>query len=154
MENNQSQFESLEVKLTSESIDYLKETVKWSYFISIIGFIGVGFMVVGGLTMSTVLASLGSLTGELYGAVPAGFLGALYLILALIYFFPVYYLFNFSRKMKLALKENDTTTLTESFKNLKSHYKFVGILTLIIVILYGVLFLIGLLGGLAGFIMG
>ena len=139
MENNQSQFESLEVKLTSESIDYLKETVKWSYFISIIGFIGVGFMVVGGLTMSTVLASLGSLTGELYGAVPAGFLGALYLILALIYFFPVYYLFNFSRKMKLALKENDTTTLTESFKNLKSHYKFVGILTLIIVILYGCL---------------
>ena len=43
-------------------------------------------------------------------------------------FFPAYYLFNFSSKMRRALRNNDQLVLTDSLKNLKSYFKFYGIL--------------------------
>lgn len=149
MENNEvSQFESLGATLTNESISFLKEAGKWAYFLGILGFVFVGFMVIGAFSMGTVMSSLGSLGGNAYSGVSGGMITVLYLIFAAIYFFPVYYLYNFGKKVKEAFLNNDTVVLTESFKNLKSHYKFVGILSAIILGFYLLVLLIALLGGL------
>ena len=148
MENNDvSQFESLGATLTNESISFLKEAGKWAYFLGIIGFVFIGFMVIGAFSMATILSSLGPLGAEAYGRATGSMITVMYLVFAAIYFFPVYYLFNFGKKVKEAFLNNNTELLTESFKNLKSHYKFVGILTVVILGFYVLMLLIVLLGG-------
>ena len=68
----------------------------------------------------------------------------IYLLIATLYFFPVYYLNKFSSKLKLALRNNDSEILANSFEYLKSHYKYIGIMVLVILSFY-VLILLGFL---------
>ena len=63
-----------------------------------------------------------------------------------IYFIPVYYLFQFGVKTKKAFEDNDIGMLTFGLKKLRSHYKFIGILFIIAVILYFFLILLGAFG--------
>ncbi|MGA1227123.1 MAG: DUF5362 family protein, partial [Tamlana sp.] len=74
-----------------------------------------------------------------------GYFGLIYVALALLYFFPVYYLFNFSRKMKSALNNTNNDDLKSAFANLKSHYKYMGIFAIIIISIYVLAFIIGML---------
>ncbi|MFK8045804.1 MAG: hypothetical protein AB8B72_09925 [Crocinitomicaceae bacterium] len=119
----------------SEIKSYLLETAKWSKFLSILGFIGIGFMVIGALFAGV---ALGSQVGMRSSGMPfpPALLSLVYLLMALLYFFPIYYLYNFAVKMKGGLLSGDNSVLRESFKNLKSHYKFIGIFTIVILSLY------------------
>jgi hypothetical protein len=58
----------------------------------------------------------------------------------------VYYLFQFSSKMKKALATKNDETLASAFKMLKSHYKFIGVFTIITLSLYALLFIVSLMG--------
>lgn len=110
---------------------YLRETAKWAKFLAIIGFIFMGLMVLGSLAVFAFAGSIGSLM-----PFPIGGIGFLYLVLAGVYFFPIYYLLQFANKAKLALANNSTQSLTESMKNMKSLYKFMGIFTIVMLALY------------------
>lgn len=138
------------LRVNNFAIDFLRETAKWAGFLAIIGFIGIGLMVIIALFFGAAMASLSSLgSGGMGGAIGGGFFTVIYLIMAALYFFPVYYLYKFSSNMKRALQLKDEDTLTKSFEYLKSHYKFIGILTIILLSFYLLLFLIGLLGAAA-----
>lgn len=113
--------------ISSEIKDYLFATVKWSSFLAIIGYIAVGIMVLASLIM---LMARGS------APFPATLLGVIYLAMAILYFFPIKFLMDFSSKTKDALQSNNQQILTEGFKNLKSHYTFLGILTIVMISLY------------------
>lgn len=130
----------------------LKETGKWAYFLSIIGFIGLGFFIILALFAGTIITLLGSTFADL-GVIPTGIFSFMYLAFALVYFFPLYYLYNFGKKIRNAIETNDQLTLNESLSSLKSHYKFIGILTLITVITYTVTFLIPLVGGILSYLL-
>lgn len=43
--DEQSVIGNFEMKLNESAKDFLKETAKWAYFLSIIGYIGIGFIV-------------------------------------------------------------------------------------------------------------
>jgi hypothetical protein len=135
--------------LTQEAQGFLKETAKWSYFLSIIGFIGIGFMVVLALFIGTIFSALSGLRGSTnsMGVLETGLISGIYLAIALVYFFPVYYLFQFSSKMKMAFKTNDHTLINYSLEYLKSHYKFIGIVALLFAILYALIILFSILAG-------
>lgn len=140
-------------RLTDEANSYLKETAKWAYFLSILGFVGIGFIVLIALFFGTIFSKLDSFGGN-SSTIPmmaGSFITVLYLIIAVIYFFPVYYLFQFSSKAKTALSNENQEQLTECFQYLKSHYKFMGIMALIMISLYGVIILFGIIGALASF---
>lgn len=122
------------LSISNNSMIFLSETGKWGKFLAIMGFIGVGFLVVLSLFMGTLLSSLNPGGDAL--PIPGFLFGLIYLILAALYFFPVLYLFNFSSKIRKALAEKDNSILDEAFKNLKSHYKFIGILTVILLMFY------------------
>lgn len=81
------------------------------------------------------------------GFLETGLISGVYLAIAVIYFFPVYYLFQFSSKLKKAFTSNDNDLINSSFEYLKSHYKFIGILALVFTVIYGLLFLFSLLAG-------
>ena len=136
--------------LSSASLQYLKETAKWGKFLAIVGFIGVTLIVILAIFAMTAMGAVLSqqLTGAA-GAIGAVGLGLLYLGFALLYFFPIYYMYKFSTNMKLGIANTNQSLITEAFKNLKSCFKFMGIFTMVILCIYALIFLLGLVGGLA-----
>jgi hypothetical protein len=62
-----------------------------------------------------------------------------YLIFAILYFFPTLYLYRFATKLKLALKHDNQDYLDSSFQNISKMFRFIGICTLIMLVLYGVI---------------
>ena len=117
--------------VSSQSSVYLNETGKWAKFLAILGFCFIGLFVVFALFAGTILSSMGN---EL--PYPGAVLSGIYLLLGLLYFFPVYYLFRFSSKIRSALYTKSNPDLDSAFENLKAHYKFIGILMIVVMSFY------------------
>jgi hypothetical protein len=56
-------------------------------------------------------------------------------------------LYQFASKAKAAFATDNNEQLNASFEYLKSHYKFIGIFTLVITILYSLILGFGIIGG-------
>ena len=134
-----------QLTLTSTSKSFLKETAKWTNFLSILGFILIALMLVLAAFSSTIF----NMVAKMQPGIPESLglsLAITYLVLSIIYFFPVYYLLQFSRKMKKALITKNNETLASAFEKLKSHYKFIGVFTIITLSLYALLIIVSLMG--------
>jgi hypothetical protein len=59
---------------------------------------------------------------------------------AIIYFFPVLYLFLFSKHTANAVKTLDKQELKKAFKNLRRYYVYIGILIIVVLVIYIVAF--------------
>ena len=126
---NQIYQETSGIKLNQLAIDYLKESAKWSMFLAIMGFIGIGFMVLAALAMGVFFSARMSFP---FG----GFLSGIYILMAVLYFFPIYYLYKYATDIKTSLSENDEEGLATALGYLKSHHKFLGISIIVIISLY------------------
>lgn len=135
------------------SKDFLKEIAKWANFLSIVGFVMIGLFVIFAIFAGTVFSALGSMGGSMGAAGMAGgtFITILYLLMAVLYFFPIYYLNKFASNLKVALQQNNSETLATSLGFLKSHYKFIGIMMIVLLSIYALFFVIGLIGLAAAF---
>ena len=144
MENNLHVENGENLVIDWRSKEFLKETAKWTKFLAILGFVGIGLMVLGSLVMLFAPSSLMS-----NGDFPFGgkiFMMLLYLAFAVLYYFPISYLYQFSEKTKKAIENNDNNAIRDAFEFLKSHYKFMGILTIILLAFYAIIIFIGLIG--------
>ena len=144
MENNLHVENGDNLVIDWRSKEFLKETAKWTKFLAILGFVGIGFMVLGSLVMLFAPSSLMS-----NGDFPFGgkiFMMLLYLAFAVLYYFPISYLYQFSENTKKAIENNDNNAIRDAFEFLKSHYKFMGILTIILLAFYAIMIFIGLIG--------
>jgi hypothetical protein len=121
---------------------YFLEIGKWSRFLGIVGYVGVGLLVLISFTTPYFIKLSGA--SEL-AKIPSTTLSTVYFILAGVYFYPVNYLYKFGTQIKISLNNNDETTFLSAVKNLKSHYKFIGVFTLVLVSLYGFIFMMSLL---------
>lgn len=130
-----------ELNINLDSRSFLSNTARWGKFLSIMGFIFIGLMVVGGLFASTLMSTVADDAGYGSGIMGGAFFGFFYLIFALLYFFPVLYLYKFSTKMERGLRARDEETVTESFRNLKSLFKFMGVLTIVMLSFYALMLL-------------
>ncbi|HLN95764.1 MAG TPA: DUF5362 family protein [Flavobacterium sp.] len=146
MEN--SSFDNFDVQLNEAGRSFLRATGKWAMFLSIIGFIFMGFMILGAMAMFTV-GSFASGAAP-FGGMGGALIGTIYLVVAVLYFFPIYYLFQFSSRIKRAFEENDSVVLNDALGSLKSHYKFIGIFTIVFIALYIVLIFIAVAAGISG----
>ena len=132
--------------LSSNSINYLTEIAKWAKFLSIVGFVGLGLMFIGsiwGLTMGSSFNSQLS-RGGFGGGFNLTAMSFIYLLMAALYFFPIYYLYNFAVKMGESMKSASSMSMESAFENLKSHYKFMGIFTIVILSIYALIFVFGI----------
>jgi hypothetical protein len=143
---NEKQTENFENQLTNAAVGFLQESAKWSKFMAIIGFIGIGLMVLVSLFMAIGFSAIGPSTmPELPFSMSA--FSIIYVLFAAIYFFPVNYLYQYATKTSAALHSKNKQLLADGLENLKSHHKFLGIFTLILVSLYGFVFVFAILGG-------
>jgi hypothetical protein len=132
--------------VSNETINVLDSIRKWTKFLSILGFVFVGLMAILGLFMGTVMSTFSGLAGNSL-PFPSAFFTVIYLIFALIYFFPVLYLYQFSSYLGKALASKDGESLTAAFRKLNSHYKYIGIIAIIIMGLYGLILVGGIIVG-------
>lgn len=142
MEETRSAFDSFESTLSEIAISYIKESAKWSRFLGILGFIGVGLLVLLAIFMAAMMSNVNS--G--FMPFPPAMFSLIYLVMAALYFMPVYYLYNYGVKMNKALNERNQNLLNEGFGNLKSHHKFLGISAIVVLSLYALIIIFGVIG--------
>ena len=143
-----------DLHLDQQSVNYLSETARWGRLLSIVGFIYCGFMAICGLFFGSLMtrmmmSGVGGSEAVMSG-VGTAFLSFVIIFMALILFFPAYYLFNFSSKVRRALRNNDQTVLADSLKNLKSYFKFFGILIIIVLSFYALALISAIIGAMVG----
>jgi hypothetical protein len=142
MQNVRTELE--ELKISSTAVVFLKEIANWCKFLSVLGFVGIGLMLLGSFFLNLAYRSLPEIA-----SLPASVGTAMtifYIVVVIIYILPVYYLFQFSVKMKKALLLKNDAVLTRAFEMLKSHYKFIGVFTIILLSVYALLAIIGFVG--------
>jgi len=121
---------------------HLSEAAKWAKFLAIVGFVMCGLIVVMAIFAGSFLAMMSnsyndgySNSARLTGGMGA-FVAILYIGIAILFFFPYLFLFRFATRMKAALNTNDQLTLNTSFQNLKIMFRYVGILTIVMLSFY------------------
>ena len=119
--------------LNADSRIFLKETAKWSFFLAILGIIGLGFMFLGAIVSFFIGDAMPQSQTQLMPFDVGLFMSIFYIIMALLYITPIYYLMQFSTKMKKALSSKNDEALANAFEMLKSHYKYIGVLAIIII---------------------
>ena len=142
-----------ELQIDQQAASYLGETAKWAKFLAIIGFICIGLFLLFGIFAGSFFSNFArTMTNEsVYpgsSTAAAGFSGVfmfVFIICALIYFFPCLYLYRYASKMQQALRSNDQPTLVQAFSNHKSFYKFIGILMIISLSLFLLEIIFGIL---------
>ena len=135
-------------QVTNNAKSFLATAASWGTFLAIMGFIGTALMILGGIGMMFIGGISNSFstgtTVNPFGAFGGVGIGLLYLFLAIFYFIPSLYLYNFSSKTKSSIRNSDSLELEQGFKNLKSMFVFYGVLVIVIIALYivGILFAI------------
>jgi len=117
------------LEITDNTIGYIKELRKWTMFLSILGFIFLGIIILIIPLLIYFQVSSYNIGLGMATIIPL-------ILIVVIYFFPIYFLFMFSKYSKNAIENLDSNSLEIAFKYLKSHYKFMGILVTVILCIY------------------
>ena len=126
--------ENRKIEIEPETLNNLNTTRKWTMFLSIIGFIFLGLFIVIGIITGIFLSAFNSGVSNI--GLPESLLVVIFIILILLYFFPVLFLFRFSKLMARAIQTLDKQILHKAFKNLKSFFVYIGVLLIIVFSLY------------------
>jgi hypothetical protein len=144
--------------LFSLSIDpitkaHLADAARWARFLAICGFVLLGLMLLFGIFMmigmsSEISSSISQEYGNnsMFGAMGMGVFVLGWIISALIIFFPLLYLLRFANRMRASLNGNDQQELNNSFQNLKAYFKYLGIITIIVLAFYAIAFVFAIIG--------
>jgi hypothetical protein len=130
----ETDLESRKIEIGQETLNKLNTTRKWTMFLAIIGFILLGLFIVIGVITGTFLSAFKS--GETGPGIHESLMYIIFLALAVIYFFPVYFLFRFSKHTAHAVQTLDKQELHKAFRNLKSHFVYIGVLIIIVLLFY------------------
>ncbi len=140
--------------ISSESARLLSNIAGWTRFLSILAFaliIIFALAIIGGATLVTSVNYFEMSRGYT-PYVPGNISWAyiiFYVLMLVIYAIPVFYLFKFSTKIKNALKTGSTNVLTDAIRYLKMHYTFIGVLTVVWLVMFVITFImvgLGILG--------
>ena len=132
---------------------HLTETAKWARFLAIAGFVFLLLMIGIGIYSSITISrfeddyrdmGMGG-GGSLWSSAGAG-VAVVYIIMAVISFFPLLFLLRFANNMNVALQTNDQALLASSFQNLKICFRYIGILTVISLVLMALTLIFGIAG--------
>jgi magnesium-transporting ATPase (P-type) len=130
--------------LNDTAKQHLLQTVGWTKFLAIVGFIFIGFMALVMLFLVGGIGTLGSMYGGLgvpYGAISTS--AVIFIFYMVVYIYPIYCLYKFSVTIKKGIQSNNPILIAEGMRFQKNMYMVLGILLIIILSIYILFFLIG-----------
>jgi len=138
------------IELGQETLKNLNTLRKWTMFLAVSGFIFLGLIIALGLITGTFLTTFNQ--SDKNQGIPDALLFAAFIGLTLIIFFPILFLFRFSKHTSNALSTFNGQQMHIAIKYLKRFFIFMGILVLIVISLYIVSIILA--GASAAFIKG
>jgi hypothetical protein len=121
--------ENRKIEIEQKTLNNLNTIRKWTMFIAIIGFILLGLLLIIGLIAGTFLSAFKS--GETGLGIPESLGLIVVFVMAVIYFFPVFFLFRFSKQTAKAVQTLNKEELHKAFKSLKSYVIYLGVLIIL-----------------------
>lgn len=119
------------LRLNQDAMAHLEKARKWTLFLSVMGLIFIALML---LTPFMFLRNFSMPEMPAFGTPMLALIPLL--IFAVIYFFPFWYLLQFSRLSKFALETRDENTLARALHFLRLHYQYMGVLVIIGAVIY------------------
>ena len=94
------------------------------------------------------LLGAGSVASSMFSEMPFGAvaMGIIYLVIAALYIYPIMKGFQFASGAKAACLSDDENELARGIKGLSSLTQFMGIITIIILVIYALILLFALIG--------
>jgi len=133
--------------LTQEAQYYLQQAGKWATFLGIVGYIVTGFLLLAAIFASALMSYMQKISPSPSPFNMGPFLSILYLIIAVFYFFFSLYLHQFGTNIKKGIAFIDTSFVTTGLGKLKSLFKLWGILTVVMLSIYALIFVGAIVGG-------
>ena len=121
--------EETSFKPTESMLLSLRQTKPWARLMSILGFISIGFMAIAGIINMVAFPQEGGGETIFLGT----FSAIMNVLVGLLYFFPSLYLFTFSSSIGRLLDGGGVKEMEATLVNQKSFWKFIGILTLVMI---------------------
>lgn len=137
MENNTGR---KNLEFDQETLKNLNIIRKWAMFLALLGFIVVGFIIITGLVAGTFLSFFQS--DEVGLGIPESLMVIILIVIAVVYFLPVFFLFRFSRQTARALKSSGQEEIRKAFRNLRAYFTYIGVMAIIVISIYIAAFLI------------
>jgi hypothetical protein len=142
--------------LSPRAQEYLDQTRPWVRFISIMVFVGAAFMALAGLvmialTMAGAMAASGA--NAPFGAVGVVAAGFFYLMLACLYIAPGVFLHRYAVAIRQLKAACTSSALEDALKHQKSFWRFMGILTVVGLVICVLVLVIAIVVGVLGVMM-
>lgn len=122
------------IEIGPEILNNLNSTRKWTTFLSILGFIFLGLLIVAGLTTSLFLTTFRTQEANL--GIPESVVIIVLIVIGAIYFLPVFFLFRFSRNTRDGIQNLDRHKLEKGFNNLRLYFTYTGIMVIVVLTIY------------------
>jgi hypothetical protein len=122
------------IEIEQDTLKHLNIIRKWAMFFAILGFIFVGLIIIAGLTAGTFLSLFNS--GQMSTGFPEWIVIAILIFVALIYFFPVLFLFRFSKHTAIAIQTLSKEELHKAIRYLRACFVYMGIMTIVVLSIY------------------
>jgi hypothetical protein len=126
--------EARKIEIGQDTLKQLNKTRKWTMFLAVSGFIFLGLIVAIGIITGTFLTAFNQ-SDKIPGIPDAMLLGA-FSALALMIFFPVLFLFRFSKHASKAISTLESKEILKTIKYLKRFFVSLGILLIITTLTY------------------
>lgn len=132
------------VPVTPLMVDHLRATKPWVRLISVIMFILAGLIFLGGFLM-LFMPSPAGMRG--FGVGPI--VGIIYFLMGGLYLFPAYFLHQYASSINDFLRGGGDSAMENALGSQKSFWRFSGILTLVIICIYALIFVFAILGAMS-----
>jgi hypothetical protein len=126
--------------VSEQSVEMLRQTRPWVMLMGVLCFIGSAFMLLGGLAVMA-MGAMESAAGK--SALPMA-LGLVYVPLSALYIYPGLKLTKYGGAIGRLLQSRASPDLDAALEQQKSFWKFSGITTIVMIVLY-ILFFIGMM---------
>jgi hypothetical protein len=126
--------ETRKIEIEHETLKHLNTTRKWAMFLAIMGFIFLGLVLIIGIIAGTFMTAFS--TGQKDLGIPDSLMFIPVILLVVLYFFPVLFLFRFSKHTSHAIQTLDKHALHKGLKYLKLYFAYIGILIILVLSIY------------------
>lgn len=128
------------LRITENIQKNLLSATKWLKFMTILSTVGVALFFIIGIVLLFIPTN---------GRDPGALFGVIYMLLTLLYFYPIKKSFDLIKNTRDAMGNASQMGLEQAAANVKSILKYFGILSIVCLSIYALLFVIGFIVGMA-----